>query len=353
MDLCQLGRITPHLGQAEALSAILLRSQIPTFNFFFHFILQTEEIFSLVVAGGVIVRGGGGVTTLHNIYIYALDHGNITLHNRGKGIQFDIKSSGSTIYDGRLYVVGSRAHKYRGRATVFNFHNNTWDNLPDLHEKAYRPPVVFVHQNILFALHDAKVQTLDLSNIHCEWEMNGVSPDIFEGHNSVVKTGEQVYIIGKAGMHRDFSTAFFMLNWSSSTTPRWNRGKNMVVPRHPEGLCALTDSDKNIWVLGGCKNCWNDGFIEMYNMSSDSWVKVNSSMPNVGAKYSNSIGVHICGYAQRFIYMIFADNRGLNQIWGTGYQYEEYDARFYVYNIAQNTLRKIDHRSCNNHIFLD
>ncbi len=293
---------------------------------------------------------GGGMNKLKTVYIYALDQGNITLQNQSEGLPFDIQSSGSTVYDDRLYVVGSRVVEFRDQAAVFNIHNYTWDSLPNLFLRTSVPPAVFVHQNTLYVLDGTRnrrrrnpMHTFNLNNHNKRWKISQdfLLPYDIDGHNSVLKIGEHVYIVGQT---YTFSTSILALDLNGTNTPSWFPGKDMTIPRHPHGQCVVTDEKENVWVLGGCKNCWHDGFIEKFNTSSGRWIKLNYTLPVLSLTNMSAVGVQVCGYAQGFIYMIFVNNIYiLGQRWGQpDVKYRRkpqqwYDSRFHIYNTMENT----------------
>ncbi len=292
----------------------------------------------------------GGTSQLKTVYIYALNNGNITLQNKSEGLPFDIQSSGSTVYDDKLYVVGSRVIEFGGFAAVFNIYDYTWDSLPNLFYRRPMPPAVFVHQNTLFVLDgtgDGKqrkaIHTFNLTNHNIRWKISRdfLLPYDIDGHNAVVKIGEHVYIIGQS---YKFSTSIITLNFNGTNTPSCFPGKDMTIPRHPQGQCVASDEKENVWVLGGCKNCWHDGFIEKFNTSSGQWIKLNYTPPVLSFIDMSAVGVQVCGYAQGFIYMIFVNNINIwGQRWGQhdakyGRKHQQrYDSRFHIFNTMENT----------------
>ncbi len=293
---------------------------------------------------------GYGLNRKKAVYIYALDHGNITLQNQSDGVPFDILSSGSTVYDDRLYVVASRVVEFDDHAAVFNIHNYTWHSLPNLFLRMHRPPAVFVYQNTLYVLDGTRnreqripMHTFNLADHNKRWKISRdfLLPYDIDGHNSVIKIGERVYIIGKS---YKFSTSILALELNVNNTLSWFPGKDMTIARHTDGLCAVTDEKENFWVLGGCKNCWHDGFIEKFNTSSGEWIKLSYTLPILSFTDMSTVGVQVCGYAQGFIYMIFVNNIYIfGQRWGKpDVKYRRnsqhwYDSRFHIFNTLENT----------------
>ncbi len=110
---------------------------------------------------------------------------------------------------------------------------------------------------------------------------------------------------------------------------------NMIIASHYGiiwhfSLCSVSDGLDTIYVIAGCKDCWLDGFIEKYQVSTGVWTKIDA-VPNVDIYNKDDLYAEVCAYSNGYIYTIFfRDNPSV------GPRYIM-DKRFHIYNTVQNT----------------
>ncbi len=288
---------------------------------------------SLVVIGGM--QGVyPWVVSSNTVDIYQLNSGSITWSHQGSPSPYGWARAGWAVDNGNIYVLGGWLYDVPSRiqygAAKYSVEDNRWEQLPSITWKTHNGPVVFIHRDTLYSadgdgwpgVHE--VWSLDLTNVNGVangWiQENNKLPYSVTGPKSVTSVGDRVLIIGK---FLEASTS--VASWRPGTTEAWTPGSDMNVARYQVRLCSVTDGVDRIWVMAGCEDCWPQGFMEMYQVSTDTWTTLNA-VPDLTFPSKDGIWAQICGYHDGYIYAVFS------QSWNSGL-----DQRFHIFDTLDNT----------------
>ena len=88
---------------------------------------------------------------------------------------------------------------------------------------------------------------------------------------------------------------------------RWQDVSEMNIARRQSEICMVTDNNDTIWVIAGCRDCWPNGFIEEYRLSTGRWTMLYS-VPYYGSVHRTYAYVTMCAYSEGFIYIILSNS---------------------------------------------
>ena len=301
-----------------------------------------ESSASLVVTGGHFYR-----TSLDSVDIYTLGYGKITWSHNGNISPVAYSMAGAYAgLDGDLYIVGTNGagmeSKWQYQSAHYNVRCDSWQELPKLPSKHeilkiyqyFNGPAVFIYKETLYAcggflyrgekVPAIPIQMLDLRNIGQGWRIHSVTLPYQVAGTSAVVVGDRVYIIGKSQFGSTPSSD--MISWKPSVEQSWIAMTSMHVARYQGGLCAATNGQDRIWVIAGCRDCWNgsySGFVEEYKITSGNWTIKAVSKP-VRLDISKNVVIHtsVCGFWNGYVYVTF---------WKDG-KNDVVDKRFYIYD---------------------
>ncbi len=185
-------------------------------------------------------------------------------------------------------------------------------------------PAVYIYNNTLYAAYNNENWALELtptSSISPGWTLfNDQFPDNVFGPNAVITVGDRIFFFGV--MRSIDGSSKDVMSWRPGTSEPWQYVSDMNVARNPDRLCSSSDGLDRIWVMAGCRDCVQTGFMEMYQISTDRWTRINT-LPNYTELdlQDRETRAEICGYYDNYIYAIL----GLS------------DRRFHIFNIIRNT----------------
>ena len=79
-----------------------------------------------------------------------------------------------------------------------------------------------------------------------------------------------------------------------------------------------------LYHTGGCKNCVRDGFVEIYNISDNTWT-VSKAFPKTKLTKNPEVVVQVCGFSEGYIFATFSE-----------YENEGEDLTFHIYNTMED-----------------
>ena len=271
-----------------------------------HKVLVPSESALLVIIGGfdgpIIYEGSG--SPIDNVHIYTVHAGHVTWKREGRPAPYPWYRGGTAASGGNIYIMGGAVSGLEfprnGRqAAKYNVRDDTWDLLPEKNLSALLGPAVYVMKNKLYAAdggQDIETERLDLSDVVSGWTREQASPTHDVHYTQAVIIRNTVYIC--AGTYnRAIKT---VISWTYGK-PAWTPVADMNIARYSHG--TVTDGISNIWVIAGCEpyDCWPDGFIEQYSVTTNTWTKLNH-VPNIQRDYYE---VEVCAFWQGYIYVIF------------------------------------------------
>ena len=65
-----------------------------------------------------------------------------------------------------------------------------------------------------------------------------------------------------------------VIRWKPGMS-KWEKMPSLNIPRREH--CTVGNGLDTLWVVGGCKECWGEGFIERFTLSSNKWEKLNGT----------------------------------------------------------------------------
>ncbi len=279
---------------------------------------------SLVVIGGY-QEVDGEWESLNTVDFYNMSAGNITWSRRGQPSPYNWTGAGRAVSDTDIYVIGGitykkRVYSYQYGTYKYNIVDNTWQQLPDISWDTFNGPAVFIHHDTMYAAYEGDIMSLELSQVNGvadSWNKENITlPYRVQGNNAVVSVGDRVFIFSESAWDPSKS----VISWRPGTDEPWKSVSDMNVARNPFTLCSVTDGVDRIWVMAGCKDCSQPGFIEMYRVSNDTWTQLDAVPEYTGSDSGGVSKAQICGYHDGYIYAIFND-----------------DPRFHIFNTLDNT----------------
>ncbi len=165
-------------------------------------------------------------------------------------------------------------------------------------------PTMYVINNHLYAADgdgitrspnpSTPTEKLDLSDLDSEWTREQGEPTYDVWHTQAVVIGNTAYICAGAPWRIKM-----VISWTYGQ-PAWTPVADMNIARD-WNHGTVTDGISNIWVVGGCYPdvCWPDGFIEHYNVTDNTWTKLNN-VPDIERDYYY---VQVCSFWQGYTYM--------------------------------------------------
>ncbi len=303
-----------------------------------------------ITSGSLVVIGGinGKHESLKTVDVYHLNAGSITWSHEAQQSPFVYTRMCKVVDNNNVYILGestyNRYYPNRNRSQFgtarYRIEDDSWELLPSLTWGpfiGFNNPVMFVQQDILYmstndetwALEQITHANHDLSSDLAQtqhelpsrgWaQRNTKLPFPVFCPNCVTSVGDRVFIIGTVGNR--FQSRVVSLRPGE----QWRSVSPVKEARDPLRICAVSDDEDQIWVVGGCVLCRSTGFIEHYRVSTDTWTTL-SAFPDL--TFSNTLGIYaqICGYHDGYIYAIFSFR------WRSGL-----DRRFHIFNTRDNT----------------
>ncbi len=293
-----------------------------------HIDVTTAPTTSASTASFVVIGGyqevDGKEDSLNTVDSYNVSAGSITWSHSGEPSPSYWTLAGRAVSGTDIYVVGGSTHK-KGDLFMsaqygtyrYSVVDNTWQQLPNTSWYT-NGPAVFIHNDKRYAAYERDIWSIVLGQVNSEansWSKENITlPHDVHGHNAVVSVRDRVFFFGK-----DYEYSRSVISWRPGTDESWTSVSDMNVARFPPYLCSVTDGVDMIWVMAGCTYCFKPGFIEMYQVSTDTWTKLDAVPEYTGAGSGESIS-RICGYHDGYIYAIFND-----------------DPRFHIFNTLDNT----------------
>ncbi len=272
--------------------------------------------------------------------IYSLNEGHIIWSHQGKDSPVAWNRGGRAVKGSSLYIAGGQTNgQHNYAAAKYDVTQDQWTMLPDLTWPTSNGPVVFVHGDRLYSADgDTSPNThvtheLDLSRPTDGWRVaNTHLPHNVINPRSVVTVQGTVYVFGNFVTFTNKN----LQSWNPSRDNSWKKLADANVIRLTVYPCVVSDGYNRIWVFGGCRNCWPDGFMERYDIQLNTWTKL-SAVPNTSFEEKDRVSVQVCGYSGGYIYAVFASEytSGL-------------DKRFHVYNtmkdswVVSNTMLRVE-----------
>ncbi len=192
---------------------------------------------------------------------------------------------------------------------MYNHIADTWQFLPNITANARisttaLTPAVYVRNGKLYAFDGNGLAncciskyrilySLTLNNTNEGWNVkSGLPFDLQSGSPlTTVDVGNLVYTTGVSLGVPSHQTA--IASWDPSRDElSWEVVMHMNIGRSA-GHCAVSDGEATIWVLGGCGNCWGDGFMEQCDVDSKQCIKKNA-LPNILLEEKSTLKLHIC-----------------------------------------------------------
>ena len=272
---------------------------------------------------------------MNTVNIYSLNSGSITWSHEGQRSLHAWTRTCKAVKSGNVYILGastSSLNRGRNRYGTARYHvaDDRWEHLPTTTPWGpYNGPVMFAHQDTLYATNSNQTWTLDLHQGHTYHELpNGWTQlniklpfRLISCPNCLTSVGDRVFIVGTVGNRLESH----VISWRPGTGEReWGAVSGLNVRRDPSRLCAVSDGQDQIWVISGCFFCETTGFVERYQVSTDSWTTL-SAFPDLTF---SPIGIYaqICGFHDGYIYAIFSHT------WRSGL-----DRRFHIFNTRNNS----------------
>ncbi len=213
-------------------------------------------------------------------------------------------------------------------AGKFNLAENTWDILSNISSETYFTPIMFIHGMKLYSAYNRQMHSLDLSKENASWTQETITlPYRVYGAYSLVTVREKVFIFGEA-----YEYSSKVMSWTPGSKLTWTPATEMNTSRHQHGSCAVSDGQENIWILAGCKDCWDSGFMEHYKVSTGAWSSL-SARPDLSYKNKDAVYAQMCEFSRGFINVLFSGH----------FEYD-LDPRFYVYNTRDGSWKTSDTR---------
>ncbi len=273
-------------------------------------------------------RKAGTTKTQNTVDVYEIDSGNIRWSRQGKPSPIPLYRAGKAVHGQYLYIMGgviygNNTWKYQNKTILYDMSSNTWTILPGL-SGAWYGRVLFVHGNTLYSVYGSgrSVKSLNLEDTSQGWKSVPITiPHKIYGINTVIQIKDTVFMFS-----RDLTWSTSVLCWNPTIKDSrlaLSTITDMNVARLQLTMCVVSDGTKLIWVFAGCRDCWEDGFIEQFNISSQTWTKINT-VPDIHFQNKNHIHAHICGYFDGMIYAVFSDGA------------DEFDRRFHLFDTMEH-----------------
>ncbi len=282
----------------------------------------------------LIIMGGQHKSySIGTVHLYHLNNGSITWSKQAADSPIVASRAGRAVNGGVLYITGGRIMKdgityYTYGVGKYSLNKNMWEVLPNMTSHTYFSPILFIHGMTLYSAYNRQMYSLDLNNDNSSWIQESVTlPYKVFGPYSYVNVGRRVFIFGEA---REYSNK--VMSWVPGLEHDWMPLTEMNTSRNQHGSCAVSDGLENIWILAGCRNCWKSGFMEHYNVQSDTWTSLDA-LPDLNYKNKDALYAQMCEFSQGFIYVLFS-----------GHFEHDLDPWFHIYNVQDGSWTRSNTR---------
>ncbi|MGH1519855.1 Kelch repeat-containing protein [Chryseobacterium sp. JK1] len=184
---------------------------------------------------------------LNNKHLEILDLASNTV-TRGADNPFYAGSSGSDIYDAKIYVFGGSGLKgaantvYSNKFQYYDIASDTWHSLPDMPTaKETKGKIVNDKLYVIGGFNGSSSNLIDVYDLTSNrWTNQYTMPDGVSGHSLTVE-GNKIFIIGS------YNNQTFLAYFDTTTNELHELSSNMIPRRHS----AAEIYDHKLYIIGG------------------------------------------------------------------------------------------------------